>query len=55
MNYFKITCDDGNWWVTGFNGSYLSARCYFIGLRSVMESDETGGETFSTVVKVEVA
>tara|TARA_R110000822_G_scaffold24160_2_gene73937 strand:+ start:109 stop:276 length:168 start_codon:yes stop_codon:yes gene_type:complete len=55
MNYFKITCDDENWWITGFNGSYLSARSYFMGLRNVIESDQTGRETFSTVVKVEVA
>lgn len=55
MNHFKITCDDGNWWITGFNGSYSEAHLYFMGLRSMTECEFTGKETISTVTKVEAA
>ncbi len=27
----KITCNTGNSWTTGFNGSYEEAKAYFIG------------------------
>lgn len=53
MENYKITCDDGNWWITGFNGTYSDAHQYFIGLRHVSECEETGKETVSTVTKVE--
>jgi len=55
MIYLKISCDDGNWWITGFNGTYSEAHEYFMGLRHVShECEETGKETFSTVTGVRV-
>lgn len=44
----RVTCDTGNTWVTGFNGTLAEARQYFIGQVFTKENPETGEETRET-------
>jgi len=53
MNSFKITCDTGNNWETGFNGTFEQAKAYFMGQSFVREL--WGGSEISEIVcKVEI-
>lgn len=49
----KVTCANGDHWITGINLDFAGARDYFMGMRKVYENFETGEETFTTVVRVE--
>jgi hypothetical protein len=51
MNTFKVICDTGNSWITGFNGTLSDAIAYFIGTPFVRE-DYYGNEVTDTPVSV---
>jgi hypothetical protein len=52
MNEFKIICENGDYWHTGFNGDLEAAERYFIGLVKVYENFENGKETKTKVIQV---
>jgi hypothetical protein len=37
----RVTCDNGNTWTTGFNGTLAEAKAYFVG-KVFTEEDEHG-------------
>ena len=55
MNHFRVTFDDGDSLITGFNGTLEDAKAYYISQRFCASEDEDGLETFHIAVSVEVA
>lgn len=50
MITIHVTLDNGNFFTTGFNGSFEQAEKYYLG-----QSFEQSDETIAKVVKIEIA
>ncbi len=54
MPAYKVTCDDGDHWITSMNATYEQAKEYFLDRTFVAsENFETGEEKFHKVISVE--